>query len=427
VRVQAFTAAGDVAMVTALAGSLFLSISPDQGRSQVLKFLAISLAPFAVIAPLIGPIVDRLPGGRRLVVVGVSVLRVLLGLAMIGSLDSLALFPLAFGQLVLQKTYVVCRASLIPSVVRSEADLVEANARLGVIAGVIGFVAVAPAGLAYVISPSLTVVLMTGWFAAAAFAALQLPRETVAPLPAGQAEQRELRSIPIVLAASAMGLVRASIGFLFFHLLFWLRDQSKGTFWFALGVALASLATMGGNLVGPPIRRSVREDRMLVGALGLIAVSGFVAAALGGVIAGLLLMAMCSLAGAIGKLAFDSLVQAGAPDANRGRAFAQFETRFQLAWVIGGLVPVLIEIPGAMGFLIVGLIGATGGALYGLGLWRLSTGRHVPDPLAYRARKGVQRRLAERRGTPTSGVPRPGESLPPPTVTSSQPPQPPAP
>jgi MFS family permease len=428
-RVHALMTAADVAMVTALAGSLFLSINPDDGRTQVLRFLAISLAPFAVIAPLIGPLVDRIPGGRRFVIVGVALLRVLLGLAMIGNLKSLALFPLAFGQLVLQKTYVVSRAALVPSVVRSEEELVEANSRLGVISGAVGFVAVIPAALGYAINKNLPLVVMIAWLLAAAVAAWQLPRDAVAPKPVGRAEQVELRSIPVVLAASAMGLVRAAIGFMFFHMLFWLRDQGKSTAWFAVGVAMASIATMAGNVLGPQIRRAVREDRMLVGALGLVAVSGLSAALVGGVIAGLFLMAACNLAGGVGRLAFDALVQASAPDANRGRAFAQFETRFQLAWVIGGLVPVILHLPGAVGFLIVGLIGAAGGATYVLGLWRLSTGRSVPDPLARRARNEVRRRISERRGTPTQGMPRPdptppGSPLPPPTQATRRPPPP---
>ena len=55
------------------------------------------------------------------------------------------------------------------------------------------------------------------------------------------------------------------------------------------------------------------------------------------------------MSGAIGKLAFDSIVQRNAPDANQGRAFAQFETKFQLAWVMAGIVPVLLPIPGRPG------------------------------------------------------------------------------
>ena len=59
---------------------------------------------------------------------------------------------------------------------------------------------------------------------------------------------------------------------------------------------------------------------------------------------------------AVGKLAFESIVQRDAPQANRGRAFARFETRFQLAWVVAGVIPVLIVIPGWAGFLVVGIV-----------------------------------------------------------------------
>ena len=55
--------------------------------------------------------------------------------------------------------------------------------------------------------------------------------------------------------------------------------------------------------------------------------------------------AVASLAVAIGaatgRLAFDSLLQRDGPDAARGRAFARFETRFQVAWVIGALVGIV--------------------------------------------------------------------------------------
>ena len=95
---------------------------------------------------------------------------------------------------------------------------------------------------------------------------------------------------------------------------------------------------------------------MLAGALALSAVGGFVAAFLGGVGAGVMLAVVVNFSAAVGKLAFESIVQRDAPQANRGRAFARFETRFQLAWVVAGLVPVLVVVPGWVGFLIVGLI-----------------------------------------------------------------------
>jgi len=61
-------------------------------------------------------------------------------------------------------------------------------------------------------------------------------------------------------------------------------------------------------------------------------------------------------------LAFDSIVQRDAPDANRGRSFATFETRFQLFWVIGGFLPVVVALPARVGFLVVA--GAVGFALF---------------------------------------------------------------
>ena len=55
-------------MLVALADSLFLSIDPSAARGRVLLFLVISFAPFLVIAPLIGPVIDRAAGGRRTVI-----------------------------------------------------------------------------------------------------------------------------------------------------------------------------------------------------------------------------------------------------------------------------------------------------------------------------------------------------------------------
>ena len=77
-RTHALMTAGDVAMVVSLAGSLFFSISPDAARSKVLLYLLVSFAPFAIVAPFIGPFIDRAPGGRRLIIQLTAVGRALL-------------------------------------------------------------------------------------------------------------------------------------------------------------------------------------------------------------------------------------------------------------------------------------------------------------------------------------------------------------
>jgi hypothetical protein len=80
-----------------------------------------------------------------------------------------------------------------------------------------------------------------------------------------------------------------------------------------------------------------------------------------------LLVAVVNLAAAVGRLAFESTVQRDAPQANRGRAFARFETRFQLGWAVAGLIPVIINIPGPLGFLLVGVVSAAGFVNYAAG------------------------------------------------------------
>ena len=133
---------------------------------------------------------------------------------------------------------------------------------------------------------------------------------------------------------------------MFFHLAFWLRDQTAGTAWFGVAVGCRRSATMAGNAIAPRLRRAVREEVMLVGALALSAVAGLARRASSAAsAAGVVLAVVVNFAAAVGRLAFESIVQRDAPQANRGRAFARFETRFQLGWAVAGLIPVLIDDP----------------------------------------------------------------------------------
>ena len=74
-------------MVVALADSFFFSVELDSARTQVLLFLAVSFAPFLFIAPLIGPLIDRMAGGRRLMIQLVAVSRVVLLVLMVRAID----------------------------------------------------------------------------------------------------------------------------------------------------------------------------------------------------------------------------------------------------------------------------------------------------------------------------------------------------
>jgi hypothetical protein len=139
--------AGEATMVVALADSFFFDVDLAAARSRILTFLLVSFAPFVFVAPLIGPVIDRIRGGRRFVVQIVAALRIVVQIAMIRYSGEVALFVLVFGALVLQKTYAISKSALVPSVVRSDRELVEANSKLGLIAGITGAMAVAPAGI----------------------------------------------------------------------------------------------------------------------------------------------------------------------------------------------------------------------------------------------------------------------------------------
>lgn len=380
-RTHAAMAAGDAAMAVALADSVLFSLDADAARSRVLLFLGISFVPFLFVAPLIGPAIDRMAGGRRLVIQIVTVVRVVLAVLMAFNADSLLLFPLAFAAMVAQKTYAISKSALVPSVVRTDDELVEANSKLGLISGLVGFCAIVPAGIMQkTIGPTATLLYSAAIFVFAFTAATRLPREVVAGRTAGSDERRELHSDTVVLASNAMLLVRASVGFTFFHLFFWFRHQDAGLVWFGLSLGFAAILTMVGNASAPLIRSRVREETMVIGALSVIAVGGLTATVLGGVVGGMLLAGLVNFSAAIARLAFESIVQRDAPDANRGRAFAQFETRFQLGWVAAGVIPVLVQMPGRFGFVVVALISVGAGVSFVIGERAVSAGRPTGRP-----------------------------------------------
>ncbi len=354
-------ASGETIMAVALADSLFLSISPDAARTKVILFLAISMAPFAVVAPLVGPAIDRMPGGQRLVIFLVATLRAVVMVAMMFNVDSLGLFPLAFAALVLSKTYSIAKSALVPSLVVGDEGLVEANSKLGQISGIVGFIVVFPAGIVNFLSTPAALCFGAAVFMAAAIFTFQLPKDVVtAGVKAERLEVQELHSQQIVRAANMMRILRGSTGFMFFHLAFWLRGETAGTAWFGIAVGFGALCTLGANTFAPVLRSKMSVEKMLLATMIALVLVGFLAGFSGRIVAGIFLTGIVNGAAAIGRLAFESIVQRDAPDANRGRAFAQFETQNQLAWVLAGLLPVIFSPSGKVGFFTIALSGVAG-------------------------------------------------------------------
>jgi hypothetical protein len=154
IELTAAGGAGDAFVTIALAGTLFFSTSLDQARGRIALTLIITMAPFAILAPVIGPMLDRAQQGRRYLLAGTLMARGLLCWGMVDAVlhnDVVELLPAAFGVLVLQKAYAVTRASVTPRLLPKEITLVAANARTGMASLIASTVAgLAALGVAYV-------------------------------------------------------------------------------------------------------------------------------------------------------------------------------------------------------------------------------------------------------------------------------------
>src|SRR5258708_10324769 len=136
---------GDARVRGELAGWLFFSIPPAPARGKVALSLLFTMLPFGVVAPFLGPAIDRSRAGRRIMLIGAASGRAVAALVMAREIHSVLLFPAALVLLILSKTHAVTKSSLVPGAVRSSRELVEANGKLAMLAAVVGFVAAAPA------------------------------------------------------------------------------------------------------------------------------------------------------------------------------------------------------------------------------------------------------------------------------------------
>lgn len=347
---HAVMTAGEASMVVALADSFFFDVDLDAARSRLLAFLIVGFAPFLMVNAKLGPMIDRLRGGRRAMVIGLSLARVAVQVGMIFTANGLALFPFVFAALVLQKTYAVTKQAIVPSVVRDTSDLVEANSKLGRIATLTGAAAVIPAAaIQQVLGTGATLFYGAVFFVAAAFLATRLPQaRSSQSVSESQLEVGE-KSSDVHVGWIAMTVLRFAQGFTLFQVALWFRASAAPQVWLAAAVGLGALAPFVGNTVGPWLRRRTNVEKMLAASLAVPAVAAGGAVFVGGYAMGVLLSILVNLSGSIGRLAFESIVQRDGSERSRAATFAWFETRFQFGWVAGAAVPILIEMSGVVG------------------------------------------------------------------------------
>jgi hypothetical protein len=350
---------GDVFVTVSLADSIFFSATTDAAKPRVLLYLLITMAPFALVAPVIGPMIDRTRGGRRLVIAGACAGRAVVCILMANSLDSVALYPLAFMTLVLSKAQSVGKSALVPAVVDSKEELVTANSRLALISVLGGVVAGPIAALVLKIpflGPDWVLRLGAAIFVMGAVLALAIPRaRTIGPKET-EADREVLHARSIVVAGTAMGLVRGVVGFTTFFAAFVLKKQGEPAWVFGLVLIGSAIGNGLGTVIAPLLRKKIREEWILAGSLLVPSVALIFAARSYGRLALVFAAGAIAMSAASARLAFDSLLQRDGHEAARGRAFARFETRFQLAWVGGGVVAVLFWGGGRSGIFLVALV-----------------------------------------------------------------------
>lgn len=360
--------AGDTLVAIALSGTLFFNVSVDQARSKIGLYLLLTMAPFSILSPVIGPFLDRHPGSRRIAIIASTAGRAGVCILMSGTIHTLLLYPLAFAILVLGRTAGVARAALVPSLVPDHRRLVAANARLAK-ASVIGGAAIAV--------PGLIVMKIGGESALLFFASLVYGAGIIAgfALPKPPPADADASASPAVAAvrlgdarhaAIVQAGVRCLAGFLLFLLAFSLRRAGISGAGFGFVLGFAGLGGFAGAVVVPRLRRAGNEEWIIATALFVGGGVSLIAGRSFGLDLAMVLAAAVGLVGSATRLAFDSIVQREVPEASRGRIFARYETLFQIAWVIGAALPVAFRIP-----IEGGLIGAT--VLYGItAIWYLT-------------------------------------------------------
>src|ERR671918_391548 len=99
IELNAVNAAADVLVAIALADTLFFSVATSEARGRVALYLVLTMAPFAVIAPVVGPFLDRFRHGRRWAIGATTAIRAFLCWVMAGTVidGGVWLYPAALG------------------------------------------------------------------------------------------------------------------------------------------------------------------------------------------------------------------------------------------------------------------------------------------------------------------------------------------
>lgn len=364
--IQASGAAGDALIALALAGSLFFSVPETTARGRVGLYLALTMAPFAIVSPLLARVLDRHRASLRWAMVLSCGGRALCAWLLATRLDTLFLFPLAFGVLMLSRAALVARGAVLPELLPRGRTLVSANSALSRTAAIAGLIGGLPGlGLIHWPGPATELIFCAAVYFVGVVAARGLPSSGGRRRDEEFHPARErVRSVPIRQALIAVGTIRLLVGFLVFALAFALRREDLGVLSLGLLIGSAALGSLVGALIAPRLRRRMREEGIIFASLLFAGICGVVVGLAFSLFTAAVLVFAFGVCSGAAKVAFDSIVQRETPEAARGWAFARFEAVFQLGWVAGAAIPLIAPIPGGAGVLGVGIVANIAGMYF---------------------------------------------------------------
>jgi MFS family permease len=364
IELHGVNTAGDAMLAVALANTLFFSVPTGEARGRVALYLLITMAPFAVLAPVVGPLLDRFRHGRRYAIAATMLARCFAAWVLAGAVtdNGLSLYPAAFACLVASKAYGVSRSATVPRLLPVGGTLVAANSRISLAGIVSGTVGAGLAGLLSLAGPEWSLRVTFLVFLAGMVLALRLPgrvdstegetRTTLSLDDTGPIPRRTTVGPSVVTALRANGALRAFSGFLLMFLAFLLREHPVGglddTVALGLVAAAAGVGSATGTLIGARMR-SRAPITVVVTVLGLETAAALAGAIAYGVATVLVVAFTAGLAQALGKLSLDAVIQRDVVEAVRTSAFARSETLLQLSWVVGGGVGIALPLDGALG------------------------------------------------------------------------------
>ncbi|MDQ1069714.1 MFS transporter [Streptomyces canus] len=404
IELHAVNGAGDVMITVALASTVFFSVPTDEARGRVALYLAITMAPFTVLAPVIGPLLDRLPHGRRAAMAGAMLARAMLALIIAGAVatGSLELYPAALGVLVASKGYGVVRSAVVPRLLPPRFSLVKANSRV-TLGGLLATGVAAPIGAGLqAVGPRWPLYGAFVIFIAGTFLSFSLPPkvdsargEDVALLAADEehlhgphlkpVKRPGLRTVgtAVTHALGANAALRWLSGFLTFFLAFLLREHPLTGESAAVSLGLVAVSAGAGNALGTAVGawlRSRAPEIIIVTVVAFVLGAAITAAIFFGAFLVACLTAVAGFSQALSKLSLDALIQRDVPELVRTSAFARSETLLQVSWVFGGAVGIVMPLNGYLGLSVAAAVVAAGWLATAKGL--LSSARQGNAPKA---------------------------------------------